>query len=86
MSVNKGVYDKYYMAKKSQYKKVILDILPKRFISTNQVLKEIKKKTGKSVHHYLIGRLLNELEKEGKIEKQDITLGKQKLFLWRKVK
>jgi hypothetical protein len=84
MSVNNGAYKEYIMAKKSQYKAVILDVLPKRFISTNQVIKEIKKKAGKSVHHYLVGRLLNELEKEGKIEKQEVQLGKQKLFLWRK--
>jgi len=84
MNVNNGVYKEYIMAKKSQYKAVILDVLPKRFISTNQVIKEIKKKTGKSVHHYLVGRLLNELEKEGRIEKQEVPLGKQKLFLWKK--
>lgn len=84
MTISKDLYKEYIMARKSKYKKIILEVLPRRFISTNAVIREIKKKEGKSVHHYLVGRLLKELEEEGKIEKNEIRLGKVRIFMWRR--
>lgn len=80
-----SLHKRIFMAKVSKYKEIALGIVSKKkSTSTNQVIKNIMKKTGKNVHWYLIDRVLNELKNEGKIEKQVIILGKQKIFMWKK--
>jgi DNA-binding PadR family transcriptional regulator len=79
-----SLYERYYMAKKSKYRQVCLDLLSSKPVSTNQIIKDIKKKTGKSVHWYLVSHVLDDLAKEGKAEKQEIKLGSTKLFMWKK--
>lgn len=80
-----SLHKRIFMARKSKYKDIVLDIvLNKESVSTNQVIKNIRKKTGKNVHWYLIDRILNELRNEGKIEKQVIKLGEHKIFMWKK--
>ncbi len=77
MASNNGLYQKYVMTK---YKGIVLQILGgKRFISTNGVVRKIKKETGKTVNWYLIYHVLQELEKESKVEKIESETG----FMWK---
>jgi hypothetical protein len=88
MASNTELYQKVIMARKSKYKAILLRILPAdKFLNTSQIIKLIERKEGKQVHYYLVHRVLSELMREGKIEKQTIPLGekgKQSIFLWRK--
>jgi Fe2+ or Zn2+ uptake regulation protein len=77
MASNNGFYQKYVMTK---YKAIVLEILDaNRFLSTNGVVRKIKKEKGRIVNWYLIYHVLQELEKEGKVEKIESEHG----FMWR---
>ena len=80
MGSNKGLYKKYVMSK---YKAIILEILEEsRFLSTNGVVRKVKKEYGKSGNWYLIYHALMELENEGKVEKAESEIGS----LWKRNK
>ena len=65
----------------SKYKKIILEVLDTEKIkSTNQVLKEVEKKTGKVINWHALYRVLMELTIEGKVEKFQADAG----FFWRR--
>lgn len=65
----------------SKYEPTVLAILSKEEIkSTNQVLKELEKKTGKTVNWHVLYRILMDLEREGKIDKMKANAG----FFWKK--
>ncbi len=77
MATNNGLYKKYVMTK---YKAIVLELLEKeRYLSTNGVVRKIKKEKGKTVNWYLIYHVLQELENEGKIEKIESDQG----FMWK---
>jgi Fe2+ or Zn2+ uptake regulation protein len=59
-----------------------MTIKSNRFLSTNGVVRKVKKEYGKSVNWYLIYHFLQELEKEGKIEKIEYESG----FMWKRNK
>ena len=65
----------------SKYKDQIIKILPKNEIkSTNELLKELEKKSGKTINWHALYRVLMELESEGSIEKLKAKAG----FFWKK--
>jgi len=65
----------------SKYKQDVLNVLSKEEIkSTNQVLFELQKKVKKVINWHMLYRILNDLEKEGKIEKLKARAG----FFWKK--
>ena len=65
----------------SKYRESVLKVLSEKQIkSTNEVLKDLEKLTGKSVNWHIVYRVLQELHTEGSIEK----LTAKKGFFWRK--
>lgn len=65
----------------SKYRKFVLKVLSEKQIkSTNEVLKDLEKLTGKTVNWHIVYRVLQELHTEGKVEK----LQAAKSFFWRK--
>ncbi len=71
-------YKPLYMSK---YDKDVLDVLSQNKIkSTNQVLKELEKKVGKTINWHLLYRILVELEKKNKIERLEADAG----FFWKR--
>lgn len=67
----------------SKYDKAVFDVLSDRKIkSTNEIVKEVEKATGRSVNWHMIYRVLLELSHEGKAEKLEAKVG----FFWKKKK
>jgi Fe2+ or Zn2+ uptake regulation protein len=65
----------------SKYRKEVLTILkPDEIKSTNELLQDLEKKTGKVINWHLLYRVLRDLSEEGKIEKLKAKAG----FFWRK--
>jgi len=65
----------------SKYRAHVLEVLSiKQIKSTNEVLKDLEKLTGKSVNWHIVYRVLAELNQEGKIERLPAKSG----FYWRK--
>ena len=65
----------------SKYRESVLKVLSEKQIkSTNEVLKDLEKLTGKSVNWHIVYRVLQELHTEGKVEKMQAKKG----FFWRK--
>ena len=65
----------------SKYKEIILSILSKTEIkSTNEILVELQKKSGKVINWHALYRVLMELQSEGKIQKLQSKAG----FFWKK--
>jgi len=65
----------------SKYRKFVLRVLSdKQIKSTNEMLRELQKLTGKSVNWHIVYRVLAELHAEGKVEKLPAKIG----FFWRK--
>ena len=65
----------------SKYREDVLKVLSKEEIkSTNQVLLELQDKVRKSINWHMLYRILNDLEKDGKIERLKAKAG----FFWRK--
>ena len=66
----------------SKYREMILELLSESEIkSTNQVLKELEKKSKKTINWHVLYRILMELEREGKVERLKAEAG----FFWRKI-
>ncbi|MFQ6052338.1 MAG: hypothetical protein ACE5K4_11705 [Candidatus Hydrothermarchaeota archaeon] len=64
-----------------KYKEPVFGILSRTEIkSTNEILKELEKLTGKRINWHALYRVLMELESEGKVEKFKAKGG----FYWRK--
>jgi len=77
MGNNRNLYKDYTMSK---YKGIILEVLDsKRFLSTNGVVRTIKREKKKTANWYLIYSVLQELAMEGKIEKAESDQG----FMWK---
>ena len=67
----------------SKYRESILKVLSEKQIkSTNEILADLQKLTGKSVNWHIIYRVLQELYTEGKVER----LEAKKAFFWRRRK
>lgn len=67
----------------SKYREMILKVISdKQIKSTNEILKDLEKATGKTVNWHIVYRVLAELNNEGKIEKLSAKVG----FFWRKRK
>ena len=65
----------------SIYRDKVLKVLSdKQIKSTNEVLKDLEKLTGKTVNWHIVYRVLAELNNEGKVEKLPAKVG----FFWRK--
>ena len=65
----------------SKYRKEVLEIIKKDEIkSTNEILKELEKKSNKVINWHLLYRILRDLKDDGKIEKLTAKAG----FFWRK--
>ena len=65
----------------SKHTKDVLNILKRNEIkSTNEILKELERKTKKVINWHLLYRLLRDLNEEGKIEKLKAKAG----FFWKK--
>lgn len=65
----------------SKYNETVLKILSSEEIkSTNEVLKELEKKTGKTINWHNLYRILMELYGDGKIERLKARAG----FFWKK--
>ncbi len=66
----------------SKYEPDVLAVLSKDQIkSTNQVLKEVEERTGKTVNWHVLYRILMEFEREGKAERLKADAG----FFWKKI-
>lgn len=75
---NKSIDTNSYMSK---YSEDVLKILSKEEIkSTNQILVELQDKVKKIINWHMLYRILNDLEKEGKIERLKAKAG----FFWKK--
>lgn len=75
---NKILDTRFYMSK---YKEEVLKVLSKEEIkSTNQVLSELQEKVKKVINWHMLYRILNDLEKDGKIERLKAKAG----FFWRR--
>ena len=65
----------------SKYKEMVLKIIKKEEIkSTNQVLDELQKLSGKVINWHNLYRVLKELEEENKIERLKAKAG----FFWKR--
>lgn len=65
----------------SKYERQILEILKKEEIkSTNEILKELEKKTNKVINWHLLYKVLRDLNEEGKVEKLKAKAG----FFWKR--
>ena len=65
----------------SKYREIILKVVSDKEIkSTNQILKEVGKQSGKVVNWHMVYRVLMELQAEGKVEKMETASG----FFWKK--
>ena len=65
----------------SKHREAILKVLSKDQIkSTNEVLKEVEKATGKTINWHALYRVLMDLQGEGKVEKIKAKVG----FFWKK--
>ena len=65
----------------SKYEKDILNILSKEEIkSTNEILKELEKKSQKIINWHALYRVLSELESKNKIQRLKAKAG----FFWKK--
>jgi DNA-binding PadR family transcriptional regulator len=65
----------------SKYKPDVLDILSTEKIkSTNQVLRELEKRSGKKINWHVLYRILMDLEREGRVERLKADAG----FFWKK--
>ncbi|MCX6818192.1 MAG: hypothetical protein NTU57_05040 [Candidatus Aenigmarchaeota archaeon] len=65
----------------SKHEPDVLSILSTNEIkSTNQVLKELEKITGKKINWHVLYRILMDLERDGKIERLKADAG----FFWKK--
>ena len=65
----------------SKYRDMISEVVSDKEIkSTNQILKEVGKQSGKVVSWHMVYRVLMELQAEGKVEKMETTSG----FFWKK--
>ncbi len=69
---------------KIKIEKIILNVLSKRDMTTNQLKKTVESKRSKLISWYRLMMILNDLEGSGKIERSDIELGKSKIFIWKK--
>lgn len=66
----------------SKHKEAILSLVSTDTIkSTNQLMEELAKKTGKTVNWYLVYNVLRDLESEGKVERLKSKFG----IFWRKL-
>ncbi|HLG25042.1 MAG TPA: hypothetical protein VI564_08990 [Candidatus Nanoarchaeia archaeon] len=60
----------------SKYEKVVLEILSKESIkSTNEIVKELQKKSKKVINWHLVYGILNDLERVNKVERQKAKAG-----------
>ncbi len=76
--VTNNVFNKKYSMTK--YKAIVLELLDStKYLSTNGVVRKIKKEKGRTVNWYLIYHVLKELENEGKVEKIESEKG----FMWK---
>ncbi|VVB60504.1 Uncharacterised protein [uncultured archaeon] len=67
----------------SKYEKAVFDVLSdKKIKSTNEIVKEVERNTGRSVNWHMIYRVLLELSHEGKAEKLEAKVG----FFWKRKK
>ncbi len=67
----------------SKYKEDVLKVLSKSEIkSTNQILIELQEKVKKIINWHMLYRILNDLEKENKIERLKAKAG----FFWKRKK
>ncbi len=65
----------------SKHSETILKVLSKdQMKSTNEILKEVEKETGKTINWHALYRVLMELHSEGKVEKIKAKVG----FFWKK--
>jgi Fe2+ or Zn2+ uptake regulation protein len=65
----------------SKYRDLVLKVVSDKEIkSTNQILKEVSKQSGKVVNWHTVYRVLMELQAEGKVEKIKTKPG----FFWKK--
>ncbi|MCD6476980.1 MAG: hypothetical protein J7K26_02315 [Candidatus Aenigmarchaeota archaeon] len=65
----------------SKHRESVLKVLSKEQIkSTNEILKEVEKITGKTINWHALYRVLMELHNEGKVEKIKAKVG----FFWKK--
>ena len=65
----------------SKHTKHVLEILKKDEIkSTNEILKELEKKTKKVINWHLLYRILRDLNEKGKVQKLKAKAG----FFWKK--
>ena len=65
----------------SKHTSAVLEILDKNKIkSTNEILTELQKKTGKVVNWHAVYRILSEFKQENKVERLKAKSG----FYWRK--
>jgi len=65
----------------SKYTKEVLEIIKKDEIkSTNEILKELEKKTNKVINWHLLYGVLRDLNEDGKVEKLKAKAG----FFWKK--
>lgn len=65
----------------SKYKEDVLKVVSKEEIkSTNQILAELQQKVKKVINWHMLYRILNDLEKEDKIERLKAKAG----FFWKK--
>lgn len=65
----------------SKYEEPLLEILkPEQIMSTNEVLKELERQSGKTINWHALYRILNELHTQQKVEKLKTRAG----FFWKK--
>lgn len=65
----------------SKYEKIVFGVLSDTVIkSTNEIVKDVEKTTGRSINWHMIYRVLIEMYHQGKIEKFEAKVG----FFWKK--
>lgn len=65
----------------SKYKNAVLKIVSRETIkSTNEILKDLEKSTGKSINWHMVYRILDDLRKDGKVKRLETKIG----FFWTK--
>jgi predicted transcriptional regulator len=80
-----SLYKRIFAARKAKYKGIVLDIFAKKeSISPELLTRIVKRNTKGNVQWYLIHRVLDDLKNEGKIEKREIKVGEQNIFMWTK--
>lgn len=65
----------------SKYRETALKVLSSKTMkSTNEVLKEVEKESGKSINWHMLYRILMDLKDEGKVERIEAKAG----FFWKR--